>query len=388
MGRVAGGLLQLGGGSALMIAAVAGLGLVGLAIRALTQDARDNAVAQEEMTKKLSQIGPHGEAMAARVRIADLERQRDNPNVLERASQSGRERLRALTLGFAGASTTEIREEFERQIAEQRIIIAQAEGQLGKPGQQAHSAAIQQVREALSRSVMGGDVGHNVQGTDTAVTERIRRLRLEYEHIPPALAAVIAATERHAAELVLESTAARSAQEQTDESVIRSRMLGASEEAVTEAIREHKLELQGLAPAVAAQIAGQERAAAANIKTANVLRTQVPQAFAAIAGAAVQGFSNMAQTIVQQFAGIVANLPGVSPLGAGVIGVVGGFLGGLFGRHREPVPVKVTNPEDLRRGPDRVTEIIVSANTGEELRRTRYEIGRGKRLDATDRSGG
>jgi hypothetical protein len=380
LGRIAAGLLQLGGGNALVLGVVAGVGAIGLAIRLMSQDARDNAAAQEEMLKKLGQLGPHAQATAARIRIAELERLRDTPTLLERGGTLVKGLLGP---ALGGASLAEQRQAIERQIAEQKMLLGSALGTVAKPGQEAQRGANLQVREALSRNVLGVD-----QGTDTAVTERIRRLRLEYEHIPPALAAVIAATERHAAELTLASTATRAAQEQTDEATIRNQMLGASEEAVTEALRRHKLELQGMAPALAAQVAGQERAAASNIKSANVLRTQLPQAFGAIAAAATQGFANMAQTIVQQFAGIVANLPGISPVGAGILGIVGSLFGSLFGGgHKDPVPVKVTNPEDFNRGPDRVTEIIVSPG-GEELRRTRYEISRRARLDATDRSGG
>ena len=379
LGRVASGLLALAGGNALVLGVVAGISAIGLAIRLLSQDTRDNAKAQEEMTKKLAQLGPHGEAMAARLRIAELERQRDRPTPLDRLERAKKFMLSTSIL----PNLAEQDQDIERQIAEQRQILAKGLLGLGKPGAEAQRAAALGLGEARTRAQLAAE-----GTTATAVAERIRALRLEYEHIPPALAAAIAARERFTAELNLETTAFADAREQTTEADIRTRMLTASEDAVTEAIRRHKLELQGMAPAVAAQVAGQERAAASNIKSANVLRTQVPQAFAAIAGAATQGFANMAQTIVQQFSGIVANLPGVSPLGAGFIGVVGGLLGSLFGRHREPVPVKVTNPEDLRRGPDRVTEIIVAADTGEELRRTRYEISRRQRLDATDRSGG
>ena len=58
MGRVAGGLLQLSGGNALVLGVVAGIGAIGLAIRLLSQDARDNAVAQDEMIKKFEAENP------------------------------------------------------------------------------------------------------------------------------------------------------------------------------------------------------------------------------------------------------------------------------------------------------------------------------------------
>src|SRR5438034_4917536 len=90
LGRVAGGMLQLSGGSALMLAVVAGLGLAGAAIRDLTQDARENAAAQDAMIQKLGQLGPHGEAAAARIRLAELERQRNDPTFFENALRNAK----------------------------------------------------------------------------------------------------------------------------------------------------------------------------------------------------------------------------------------------------------------------------------------------------------
>jgi hypothetical protein len=113
-------------------------------------------------------------------------------------------------------------------------------------------------------------------------------------------------------------------------------------------------------------------------------------AFGAMATAAVSGSGQMATAFVGGLASILQAIPaltqGLGGLGGPIIGAVAGILGSLFGGGRKPMPVRVTNPEDLRQPPS-ITEIIVSPS-GEELSRTRYEIDRRQRLGLTDRMGG
>src|SRR6267378_6839454 len=57
LGRVAAGLLLFEGGSTLILGVAAGIAAIGLALRALTQDSRDSAAAQETLAKSLDALG-------------------------------------------------------------------------------------------------------------------------------------------------------------------------------------------------------------------------------------------------------------------------------------------------------------------------------------------
>jgi hypothetical protein len=79
--------------------------------------------------------------------------------------------------------------------------------------------------------------------------------------------------------------------------------------------------------------------------------------------------------------GIVGSVPGGQIAGAG-IGLAGALLG-LFDGGSKPLPVKVTNPDDIGRkrnqGPERVSYIVVSQD-GKVLPSAQYEIRRRARL--------
>lgn len=73
VGKLAQGLLLLGGGSTTVLAVAAGIGAISLAYRALTRETREAEAAQSAMLTKLKQISVHGELMEARAVLARLQ---------------------------------------------------------------------------------------------------------------------------------------------------------------------------------------------------------------------------------------------------------------------------------------------------------------------------
>src|SRR5690606_6103230 len=71
------------------------------------------------------------------------------------------------------------------------------------------------------------------------------------------------------------------------------------------------------------------------------MRVAVVNNFGAMVEAAIWGGQQMEVSIVRGITNIVANLPGVGGLAGAIIGTVGGIVGSLFGRRREPQPVRV-----------------------------------------------
>lgn len=71
IGRLAQGLLMLGGGGTVVLAVAAGVGAISIAYRKLTQDSRDAEQAQKDLTKALQGVGVHGQLTAARMQEAN-----------------------------------------------------------------------------------------------------------------------------------------------------------------------------------------------------------------------------------------------------------------------------------------------------------------------------
>lgn len=447
--KVSSGLLQLGGGSAGLLSAVVGLAAVGVAIRALTQDARDNAKAQQEMQKSLQQLGPHGEVAAARVELARLQQMRDTPTLVQRAERFGKGFLGPV---LGGASLAEQDQELDRQIAHQRAIIARAGRDAEKPGASAEAGAALALREAQARSRIESNARDiDRPATVTEVAEAVRRLRLEEDVHTRSVAAATAAMERHAAELNLDTDAVVAGREAITEAQIRLDMAGQSEAAVTEAIRRHKLELTGMSAAAAAYQASQERIAfvselvgkaqdsandalevakirtqhltaseedvtrairihqlvqqgmstaqatniattegqaAAHVKTAGVLRTQLPQAFAAMATAARTSMAAVAQSAVASATSIVQSLPGVTPVLGGVLGVVSSLFSSLFGSNGPGLLIAGYTPAalaQLREVQGSGTLVAINSTGGADIATTQYLLARRSRQDAIPR---
>lgn len=378
LGRVATGLLQLGGGSALVLAAVAGIGAIGAAVRALTRDARDNAEAQKKMFDELRNVGPHGQAVAARAEIAKLEELQTLP-FGERLKRVGKAFVGPL---LGGETLEEQNQAIERRIAELRIIIAKAERELEEPSarlQRLATGRLAVARLELRQAGLGPEPQIGLNRLDRA--EEVRRLELEQDPQTRGVAAEVARQERIAAGLDLRREANERLIETQFEAELRANNLTDSEEALAEAIRAHRLALEGLEPAVARYIAHEERVAATSIKSAEVLRTQLPQAFAAMGRAATQSMDAVVQSAISSITQMIQAMPGISPATNAVLGFVTGILGGLFNR-RDPMPVEVTNADELRaEGPDRFSIQIISESTGALIDEIEYELGRRARLD-------
>lgn len=380
IGNVASKLLQFGAGATVVVGAAAGLAVVGFALRELTRDARENAEAQETLATKLEGIGTHGAVTAARIRLGQLERQRDDPTFFERAGQAGRAFLGPL---LGGASFAEQQERLNRAIAEQLNILNAAERRFQAPREQTRRDANLGLEEAQLRARLALQRASTIE-----VTEAVRALRLEVgEHYPRALAQSIAATERYTAELDVATDAQLAARDVVGEAEIRMGMLWASTEDVTEAIRRYKLELRGVPGAVAAATAADERWAAHQTGLANTLRNEIPRAFEAIGEAAVEGFDAAAQAIVGSFVDIMRSLPGLTLAQASVLGLFSGIVQGLFGGGGRGVRIdefsqRALDQQRQNRGdPDRFTLQIFSTSTGELLDEIEYELGFRARLD-------
>jgi len=378
LGRVASGLLQIGGGSALMVGAVAGLALVGFAIRALTKDARDNAQAQKDMIAEIAKLGPSGVAHAAQLKIADLIQERDQPTLAQRFKRA------PLLSGprIGGGWRPEELEQINREIAEQQNIINKAMQDFADAATRAKQDAALGMRQAIDRQKMSGALMPGGElASDLDVRQRMRQNELQADPRTRDVAIQVAAEERRAAAINLSTDAQKNAREASEDAAIANRMLWASEQDVTAALRIEELVRAGMPRAIAQTTAARERETAANVKAVSVLRSQLPQAFAAMGAAAAESMQAVVQSALQSVTQIAQALPGVTPIESSVIGFVGGLLGGLFGRSR-PLPVEVTNAADLRpEGIDRFTLQILSSSTGEMMDEIVYELGRRTRLD-------
>jgi len=378
LGRVASGILQIGGGSALMVGAVAGLALVGMAIRALTKDARDNAEAQKNMQDQIAKLGPSGVAHAARLKIADLIQERDNPTIVQRFKRA------PLFSGprIGGGWRPEELEQINREIAEQQNIINDAMKDFVDVATRAKQDAALEMRQAIDRSKMRGSIMPGGElASDLDLRQRARQNELQANPHTRDVAIQVAAEERRAAAINLSTDAQQDSIQAAAEATVRNRMLWSSEQDVTEALQVEQGVRRGLDRVVAQNIAARDKETAANLKAVNVLRTQLPAAFAAMGAAAADSMQAVVQSAVQSVTQIAQALPGVTPIESSVIGFVGGLLGGLFGRSR-PLPVEVTNTADLRpEGIDRFTLQILSSSTGEMMDEIVYELGRRTRLD-------
>ena len=234
LGRVASGLLQIGGGSALMVGAVAGLALVGFAIRALTKDARDNAQAQKDMIAEIAKLGPSGVAHAAQLKIADLIQERDQPTLAQRFKRA------PLLSGprIGGGWRPEELEQINREIAEQQNIINKAMQDFADAATRAKQDAALGMRQAIDRQKMSGALMPGGElASDLDVRQRMRQNELQADPRTRDVAIQVAAEERRAAAINLSTDAQKNAREASEDAAIANRMLWASEQDVTAALR-------------------------------------------------------------------------------------------------------------------------------------------------------
>lgn len=70
VGRLAQGLLMLGGGGTLVLGVAAGIGAISYAYKLLTQDTREAEEAQKDLVKALQGVGVHAQLTAARMELA------------------------------------------------------------------------------------------------------------------------------------------------------------------------------------------------------------------------------------------------------------------------------------------------------------------------------
>lgn len=117
-------------------------------------------------------------------------------------------------------------------------------------------------------------------------------------------------------------------------------------------------------------------------------------AFSEMATAALSGTRITAQSVISMLTSIASALPGVTGLGAAVIGAVGGIIGGIFGRseRKEVQPVRLEeysqralDQQTRKEGPDVVVLQIIDPNTGRTVAEQEYQLRRRERRDAVSR---
>lgn len=347
LGRVIEGLLRFGGGSALILGAAAGVGLVALAYKEFTAEAREAEKAQVDFITALAQTGPSGKAIAERSKLDEMTARRD------KLREDQRGLLASMGLPFEDSSeivklNTEIATQATRvQAAE----VAAAEAakkhreELEKQVEKAHELA--DAVDAISRDV-------NAYFASPFNTFDIDRLRT------PGLEDILAGENQRQAGLAVDRLGQQGQQFFLNP--------GTSDQ-----IRQIGVDIDNTL-------------AESALKSKDASATVVAS-FGAMAQAAIMGSDQMASAVIAGFGAILRTLPSIDPLTGSIIGAVTGIFGALFGGgHRDPVPVKVTNPEDLKQPPSQ-TEIIVSPS-GDITAKTRYELARRERLGLSDRMGG
>ena len=111
--------------------------------------------------------------------------------------------------------------------------------------------------------------------------------------------------------------------------------------------------------------------------------------FKSMATTVIADSSRAATAVVSMITNIAATAAG-GPLGS-VIGLAGGIIGGLFGRRREPAPVRIAEVDERaakqlerHRGPTNVTVHIVD-QFGRDLSGLQYQLNRQTARDAQER---
>lgn len=212
VGRIAQGLLILGGGSGVLLGVAAGIGAVAIAIHALTAEARADAEGLKAMDSALESIGKHGQIQSIRNQIADLERQRDSGSL----SKVWTGIKGVLNEGpIEGAQNAQIAraEEFNSKIATLKTRLAELE----RGFQSTFTTPLADAREALREAQLGME---NTGEASTRLAERVAVSKMEYEHFTPAVAKATAAMQRQAAEVRAGAEALRSAQQALSEANI------------------------------------------------------------------------------------------------------------------------------------------------------------------------
>jgi len=379
VGRLAGGLLTLGGGGGAALIAAGAIGTVALAIRLLTADAREGKRAQDALIQSLMKLGAHGQMGGIRQQIAQLEGLRDAPNLGAKLIGLGKGFLGDITGDLLGAGRPRQIEIINRRIAELRGQLGAAGEDFGAPGRAVRAGADQSVAAARLRRDMSGLVGGS-RATDTALAEALRAQTLALNPETRAIARTTAARERLAAEIEVSITALSGARQLGEEAALRRRMIGAPALAITEALAVRDAIQRGVPPAAAQDAARQSRAAAASMQTTELLRTMGPQiAMQSLLAAQQGGGAGFAGAFFPGAAGLAAALPGVGPFAGAGIQLVGGLLGNLFSgietsaerRHREHMEKLEKLAQEV--GLERVT-VVFTGPDGHQVRKTLAEL--------------
>lgn len=244
LGRIATGLLTLGGGSGLVLGVAAGIGVLALAIRGLTAEAHNDADALKAMDSALESMGTHGQIRSIRDQIADLERQRDEGSL----SKFWTGVKGVLNEGpIEGAQNAQVKrvEDFNQKIGVLQERLRELENDFQSTFTTPLADAIGSLREA---KLGMEDTSESV----TRLAERVRIARLEYQHFTPEQAKATAGMERQAAEMKTGADALRNVQQALSEARIAA--AGGSPDARESRIAGFRALMQGANDEVAGRI--------------------------------------------------------------------------------------------------------------------------------------
>jgi hypothetical protein len=250
VGKIAQGLLLMGGGSTLVLGVAAGIGVMAIAVRAMTRDLRDNVQAQEEMIAALNKLGTHGQITAIRTQIDALIQERDHPTLLQRFK-------RAPTFSgprIGGGWRPEELEQINREIAKLQGLLGQLTREFESPWNKALAESTQGLREAQIAF-------ENVGETTAVVNSLIEASRLKFEQYPKDVRQAIVANHELAASQRAIAEASRNVNTTFTDAQIQFNMLGQSAGAVQEALDRFHLSPQGIPEDEAIRLASLQRQA-------------------------------------------------------------------------------------------------------------------------------
>lgn len=306
MGQLARGFLLFGGGSALMLGAVAGIGAVALAYRHFTKAAREAHEAQEKLNEEI------------RKGLLGVREQRISPiQQLERRGEAGRGRVTELGVEMIDLRARIAEENRNKTIGFQARIVG-LEEQLNKKF--AERAQLMNALHAVQATITDELRKQNAETEKLAQKERERIARLVHlgTFARPTPSVSMGAAPPEAAALV---------------------------QAAVEGGRPLAMTGVGGAPGISPMREAADEAA----RSSAAMRATVVANFGAMAAAAIVGSHNMAVAVISAFTNIAAQLPGISkdPLLGSIIGAAGVLLGAIFGG--KPAKVHVVNADDIAR---------------------------------------
>lgn len=380
LGRVAAGLLQIAGGNALVLGAVAGIGAIALAYNALTKESREAAEAEkkhrEELVRSAQQRAQSALPASQRIGVETS----DVRGMLDSLTTARNARAALVTREFHEGNTLGIQEGTLEEVLRADKALTDLDA----------------ARADLSLSIAQNRRASASASEDEAKSaerelEARRALRLEAIQLTQGEIASYGFELQQRRRLVFASAAFGAPSVDTNDPLrsgrgatfgrglildqFRGQFFGAPTPAVVGGVKPDPKDVSWL-------------------KSGAILAQGFSQAITASRAGGVGG----AFGAVGALASAGSQVEGIGKgLGKtlGTIGLVGSVLGGVFSlfdnseerRHKEQMVELKKISEKPTQEARRITLNLVNATTGEIIRQTQYEIGRNEDRDAIDRDG-